>query len=135
MKLKIKRDQQSGITGKVTFILEARAELTDAEAANVKKYKFGKDILYSKEKIPTAGLGDAITQGNLGITSGLTRTLLAKALNLTISINDLVKGKRIECKEITEMLGAEEQLKQACALLKNILENAATFGGEEIIEI
>ena len=135
MKLKLKRDQQSGITGKITFILEARAELTDQEAANIKKYKFGKDILYSKEKIPTAGLGDAITQGNIGLMSGMTTTFLAKALNLTISINDLVKGKRIECKEITEMLGAEEQIKQACGLLKEILESAATFGGEEIIEI
>jgi hypothetical protein len=130
MKLILQRSQKSGMMGmgKVIFGLDARAQLTDAESENVKKYKMGREILYRKEKVDTSGI-----QG-MGIMAGIGTALAARALNLIISVDDLVKGKHIECKDIVEMRAAEEQLREACALFKEILESAAHFEGEEVVE-
>jgi hypothetical protein len=130
MKLVLQRSQKSGMMGmgKIIFGLDARAQLTDAESEHVKKYKMGREILYRKEKVDTSGI-----QG-MGIMAGIGTALAARALNLTISVDDLVKGKHIECKDIVEMRAAEEQLREACALFKEILESAAHFEGEEVVE-
>ena len=51
MKLLLKRDQSKvRIGGTIKFIFQARVELTDDEAANVKKYKIGKTLLYTNEE-------------------------------------------------------------------------------------
>ena len=55
--------------------------------------------------------------------------------NITITADDLVIGKSVDCKDIVEMSAVEEQIKEACALFKVILESAAHFEEEEIIEI
>ena len=52
MKLLLRRSQKKGMLGgSITFILDARSELTPEEKENVKKYKMGKEILYYKEKV------------------------------------------------------------------------------------
>ena len=66
----------------------------------------------------------------------LFRSRLAfKMMNLTVSINDLSEGKRIDCKDIVEMLAVEDQIKEAAQTFKNVLDAAASFGGEEVIEL
>jgi len=130
MKLILQRSQKSGMMGmgKIIFGLDARAQLTEEESEYVKKYKMGREILYRKEKVDTSSI-----QG-MGIMAGLGTALAARALNLTISVDDLVKGKHVECKDIVEMRAAEEQLREACAMFKEILESAAHFEGEEVVE-
>ena len=56
MKLLLQRSQKSGMmgVGKVTFGLDARAQLSDEEALYVKRYKMGKEVLYHKAKISQA---------------------------------------------------------------------------------
>lgn len=125
MKLLLRRDQNEGVFGKITFILDVRADLSEQEKNNIEKYRFGKDILYEREK-----LGES--NSNWG---QLAATLKYRMLNLTISVNDLSKGKRVECKDIMEMLAVEEQIKEAAHTLKAVLDAAANFGGEEVIEI
>lgn len=125
MKLLLRRDQKSGLTGKVTFLLDARADLTAEEIANVKKYKLGKEILYEKRKVDWDGTR----------LIGVAARLAAKAINLTVTVDDLVNGQHLECKDIVEMRAVEEQLKEATAVLKDVLEAAAHFGGEEVVEI
>ncbi|MGH9807380.1 MAG: hypothetical protein ACRD9W_08975, partial [Terriglobia bacterium] len=66
---------------------------------------------------------------------GVGKLLLFHAMNLTISVNDLVAGKKVECKDILEMLAAEQQIKDAALNFGRILEAAAHFGGEEVIPI
>ena len=46
-----------------------------------------------------------------------------------------MKGKEITCKDITEMIAAEEQIKEACHNLARILFICRHFDGEEIIDI
>lgn len=125
MKLLLKRDQKSGMMGKITFLLSVRAELTPEERENIKKYKLGNTMLYEKMKTIDPG------SGLLGAASRLA----LKAINLTISVNDLENGKQIECKDIVEMIAVEEQIKEAAQTFNSVLTAASTFGGEEILEL
>ena len=126
MKVLLRRDQKSGLlSSSVTFTLDVRAELTPEEAANVKKYKLGKTMLYQKLEMAERG------SGLLGVASRLA----FKMMNLTLSVDDLTGGKRIDCKDIVEMRAVEEQVKEACKTFKEILDTAAHFGGEEVLEL
>ncbi len=137
MKLKLRRTQKTGMIGigKVTFSLFAQTELTPEEAGYVKKYKMGKEVLYEKIKVEGQGVISAVKGGLLGMAAGAAVGLAARALNITITADDLVNGKSVDCKDIVEMTAVEEQIKEACAMFKVILESAAHFEGEEIIEI
>ena len=119
MKLVLQKDQKKGLTGKVAFSIRAKAELTDEETSNIAKYKVGKTILYTN-----------LSDRGKGVLGMISRA----ALGLEITINDLVKGKMIECKDIYEMLALEDQMKEACKNFKQILNIMATFGGEEVLE-
>jgi len=123
MKLLLRRDQKSGLIGKITFTLAVRAELTDEEKSNIRKYKLGDTMLYERMTMTDKG------SGLLGVASRLA----FKAMNLTVSVDDLSGGKKIDCKDIVEMLAVEDQIKEAAQTFKNVLEAAASFGGEEVI--
>jgi hypothetical protein len=127
MKLLIRRSQESGtFSSKITFALNVRAQLSDDERANIAKYKLGKEVLYSKNEAPDV---DGRT------LSGLGRLLVASALNISVNVNDLVNGKRIEAKDILEMLAAEEQIREAARNFNAVLHAAAHFGGEEVVDL
>ena len=51
------------------------------------------------------------------------------------SVDDLSGGKRIECKDIVEMIAVEEQIKEAATTFKAVLDTAAHFGGEEVVQL
>lgn len=127
MKLLLRRDQKSGLIGmgKITFTLAVRAELTDQEKSNIKKYKLGDTMLYERMTLTDKG------SGLLGVASRLA----FKMMNLSVSVNDLSDGKKIDCKDIVEMLAVEDQIREAAQTFKNVLEAAASFGGEEVIEL
>lgn len=127
MKLLLRRDQKSGMLGmgKISFVLEVRADLTDQEKNNIAKYKLGETMLYERDKLIDKGSG----------LLGLASRLAFKMMNITVSVNDLSDGKKIDCKDIVEMLAVEDQIKEAAQTFKNVLEAAASFGGEEVIEL
>jgi hypothetical protein len=127
MKLLLRRDQQtSGILrNTVTFAITVRAELSAEERQNIQKYKLGDSLLYSRGELADRGSG----------LLGLATRAAFHAANISVTANDLVQGKRIECKEILEMLGVEEQIKEAARTFKAILEAASHFGGDEVLEL
>jgi F420-0:gamma-glutamyl ligase-like protein len=125
MKLLLRRDQRSGILGKVIFTLDVRAELSDDERSNIQRYKLGATELYASHEMIDRGSG----------LLGLASRLAWKATTLTITINDLASDKRVEAKDIVEMLAIEDQIREAARTFKAVLEAAASFGGEEVIEI
>ncbi len=120
MKLILSRDQKKSITGKATFVINAVVELTPEEKNNVAKYKMGKTMLYTNLAERGKGL--------LGIIS-------RAAMGIEITVDNLVRGKVVECKNIIEMISLEEQVKEACETFKIVLDTAANFGGSEIIEL
>lgn len=127
MKLLLRRDQKSGMLGmgKIIFLLDVRAELTDEEKESIKKYKLGDTMVYERDKVINPGSG----------LLGLASRVAFKMINLTISVDDLSKGKQVECKDIVEMLAVEAQIKEAAQTFKNVLDAAATFGGEEVVQL
>ncbi len=125
MKLLLRRDQKSGFTGKVTFTLAVRAELTEEEKSNIKKYKLAETMLYERDKMSDGGSG----------LLGLASRMAFKMLNISVSVKDLADGKTIEVKDIVEMLAVEDQIKEACQTFKAVLTAATHFGGEEVVEI
>ncbi len=122
----LRRDQKSGmLSSAVKFTLTVRAELTDEEQKWITTYKLGDTMLYEKMTMTDKGAG------LLGVASRLA----FKMVNITVSVNDLAKGKTVECKDIVEMIAVEEQIKDAAQTFKAVLLTAAQFGGEEVIEV
>ena len=134
MQLKLQRSQKTaGMMSKsVVFILSARSELSDEEKANVQKYGLGKDVMYSSEAAKR--FSEAARSPGTGTLGMLARVAMSK-LSLNITIDSLCRGHQIECKDLEEVLHAEEAVKQACELLRVYLTAAETFDGrEEVIE-
>lgn len=125
MRILLRRDQRSGLLGKIIFTLDVRAEISDDERSNIQRYRLGDTELYASHEMTDRG------SGLLGAASRLA----FKAITLRVTVNDLAGGKRIEAKDIVEMLAIEDQIREAAQTFKQVLDAAATFGGEEVIEI
>ena len=129
MKLILRRQQQdTGLISKtVQFVLEAKVQLTEQEAANVKRYKMGKEVLYSKDRL-------GYRESDNHNAKGMARNLAAIAVAITITADDLVRGKTVACKDILEMSAIVEQIKSATEGFKVMLDTAAQFEGEQVLE-
>jgi hypothetical protein len=137
MQLKLKRSQRQGgvMGGKLLFCLDARVELTAQEADDVRKYKLGSMCIYNSEaskKHLTAGMTSLATGNALGIGKAAFSMVMHR-LNTNITIDGLVRGTHIECKDMDELLGAEESVMEACQNLRAYLDTAATFDGQEVV--
>ena len=141
MKLRLSRSQkQHGMVNKkgVTFCLDARAELTNEEAANVKKYALGKEVIYNSANT-RRHLDNAIEENSsgkiIGFIKGLMSFTMAK-FSLSVTLDSLIRGHHIETTDLQEIVDTEDALEAACANIKTYLEAAATYeGGEQVIEI
>jgi len=125
MNLLLRRDQRKSLIGKVVFQLDVRAEISNDEMSSIQRYRLGDTVLYTKAELTDRGSG----------LLGLASRLAFKAMNISVSVNDLVNGKRVECKDIVEMLAVEDQIKEAAATFKAVLNAAVHFGGDEAIAI
>ncbi len=146
MQLKLKRSQRAGgmLGGKVLFGLDARAELSSEEQSLVSKYGLGKLVVYDSEARKKHGEAayshfDDATVASTGRSLWKNARGLASAammaLSLRITVDSLVGGQHIECKDLDEVLGAESAIMDACKNVKGYLETAKTFDGrEEVIE-
>ena len=128
MQLRLNKSQRTSLVKRnVIFALAAQVELTAEEAAYVKKYKLGKDIIYYKQRV-LPKLKDFTN------FKAAFQNLASAATTLKITVTDLTKGRTVECKDIAEMLEVQEQITTACQTLKDWLVACATFEGEEILE-
>lgn len=140
MQLKIQRSQRAGgvFGGTVLFCLDVRADYSPSETANIGKYKLGKELVYSSQAarrhVEKMGkhLGrvesDSLREKASGLARGMVSLAMAK-MSLNVSIASLGRGHHIECKDLPELLSAEETFMQACRTLKTYLAAAATFSG------
>ena len=100
MQLKIQRTQRMGgaFGNKVLFCLDVRAEYTDPEQTNIRKYKLGGEVIYSsqaaRKHIANAGAHLDRTESRdlkeqaAGLAHGIYSIAMAK-MNLNISISSL----------------------------------------------
>ena len=136
MQLKIQRSQrQSGVVSKaVVFCVDARIFLSAEEQANVQRYRLGNEIIYSSEaaKRHAQGAGGEHFTSTSSWARGIYHAAAAR-MALNITIDSLQRGQHIECKDLNEVRDAEDALKQACQNLKEYLQTAATFDGNEVV--
>jgi hypothetical protein len=149
MYLKIRRSQRATmITSKAVFILDARVDLSSEDDALVRKYSLLSTVIYdSKERLAHqqasydqfslqqalayVSPGKALWKGTKGLWSAARM-----ALSLRVTVKSLMAGQHIECRDLNELLGAENAIREACQTLRTYLDIAATFDGkEELVEI
>jgi len=131
MQLKLRRNQRAGITGGVVFILDVMAELSSEETELVKKYKLQKLLVYSSESAD-----QNVAMARAGNVKALGGMMLDKLTKRTFSMNDLIKGQHLECKDLDEVIGTENQVHEACQNISHYLAVAKSFdGSEQIVEI
>lgn len=154
MQLKVKRSQRAGgiMSNKVIFILDARAEPTAEETALIKKYGLGKMNVYDSEArkkhqanayghfdvaagSPVMGATGKSIAGSLWSNARGLASSAMMALSLSVTVDGLIAGQHIECKDLDELLGAEMAMIEACKSAKGYLDVASTFDGrEEVLE-
>ena len=130
MQLVLRRSQKTtGLISKsIAFVLDARVDLSPEEEANVKKYGLGSQALYNSANTKSY-LDKAQGSGMLGAVANLA---LAK-MSLSITVNSLTKGQHVECKDLEELLGAEQAIMDSCKMIRQYIDVAQTFDGREII--
>ena len=127
MELLLSRSQKTGFgMGAPVFVLNVRAQLTDEEADYVEKYKLGKTVLYEK-----ASVREKLDQP--GAFKQLMTAVSARAMGKIFTVNNLVDGRKIECRDILEMLEVEHQIKSMADAFHTILMTCGNFDGEEVI--
>ena len=144
MQLKIQRSQRASITSKIIFCLDVRADYTPEEQSNIQKYRLGGQAIYNSRAAKKhlenadAGFSTGVDRGRgLGgqaadLAKGALSFVLAK-MQLNVTIASLGKGHHIECKDLQELLEAEDTLRSACKELTRYLEVSATFDGSELV--
>lgn len=156
MSLIFKRSQSAGFMGGVIFVLDARMDLSQEESFLVKKHWLGGLVVYdskARERHTEAlrthlemsreqpsmfadGRTQLVGAGKTLFRLGRASVSAAMAsLSLRITVDGLISGVHIECKNMNELLAAESAIVEAGRNLKSFLETAQTFDGrEEIIE-
>ena len=137
MQLKLSRSQKAkGLMSKsVIFCLDARAEYTPEEQANIRKYKLGGQVIWNSAAGEKALGNFNNAMDNQSVVGSLT-SLAKLKISLKITIDSLGNGQHIETESLDELLGAEEALMQGCQNAKSFLEVASTFdGAERVVEI
>jgi hypothetical protein len=132
MQLKIQRSQRTdGVISKaVYFALDVQVDYSHAEQENISKYKLGRQIVYNSKAAQKhfdkadAALDGSVTGGLKGIASGLMARM-----HLVVTVESLGNGQHIECKDLAELIEAEDSIMDACRNVKGFLQVAATFDG------
>lgn len=144
MQLKIQRSQRTGgfTASTIFFCLDVRAEYSAEEQSNIGRYKLGNQIIYNSQAArqhlerASSHLDRVSSDSMREKASGLARGALSLALSkmqLNISIGSLGRGHHIECKDLEELLEAEDTVRTACKNLTRYLQVAETFDGSELI--
>ena len=142
--VKVRRSQKAGMLGgKPTFMLDARVELSAEDQGLVSKYGLGDQVVYdskarrARNEEATGHYQDAYASSYSSVGRMSWQALKAvsasamAALTLRVTVNSLIRGQHIACKELDELLAAEAAIIEACNSLKAYLETAISFDGRE----
>lgn len=131
MQLLIRRNQKPGMLKGVKYTLYVRAQLTQEESNLVKKNNLTAELLYYYDKDE----GKNGLSASMKASGGLTGALISRMRDTALTVGKLAQGTEITCDNVAELLGVEDQIKEATLMLKSYLDAAATFGGEEVLDM
>jgi hypothetical protein len=132
MQLLIRRNQKSGMLGGTKYTLHVRAQLTDEERALVKKNNLAGELLFYFDKDENRTGGFMVRLKAMG---GLAGVLARKMRDTSLTVAKIIEGTDITCDNVAELIGVEDQIKEASLMFKAYLDAAAKFGGEEVLDM
>jgi hypothetical protein len=110
--------------GPVILGLDVRAEFSVAELASIRRHRLAGSVLYRRRELAEPGVG----------LIGLAYRVVFHLTNLTVRVNDLFEGRRIEGRDFVEMAAIEAQILQSAHALGEILKAADRRIPEEVVE-
>ncbi len=119
MQLLVRRRRFKTFFGKKLYVLHVRVQLTDEEMKVIKQNSLTHELLYYSDTV------------KMRRASGLRRIMR----NAGLTVGKLIQGVEISCKNVAELIGVEYEVKRATLTLKQYIEMASTFGGEEVINM
>lgn len=128
IKLKVRRDQKKSAFGKANFSVHFIVELSPDARDAIKHYDLGKTILYQKPLELKFSLNTLVVMWRV-LWLWITRS------RWQITVNDLIRGRKVNCRHILDVLQTEDDVREAAALFAKILRAASWFGGEEVVEL
>ena len=128
IRLKIRRSQAKGFVRGVQFNVHFIAELSPDAQSAVESLSVRQDRSLSKA---------ARTQALVQCLVALWRVfwLWITRSRWQITVNDLIKGRSVKCRDILEVLEVEKDIRVAAETFADILRTASWFGGEEVVEL
>ena len=150
--LRLKRSQRANALGTILFALDARVDVSAENRALIVKHNLGNRVIYESEtrkaytdaakaradnSRPKTSIFDSAERQFLGVGKTFLNLGIAAvhatvaALSLRITVDSLMKGVHVECKDMNELLEAEDAIKEAGQNLKAHLEAVTTFDGRE----
>lgn len=131
MKLLIRRDQKTGLMGKSKYTLYVRAQLNDTEAALVRKNRLENELLlyFDKDAHSSGYFRQKKDEGGfMGLAASLIR-------DVSLTVGKLIEGTSFTCDNVGQLLSVENEAVRSAMQLKRYIIAAATFGGEDAIDI
>lgn len=125
MKLLLRRGQRRGVFHGVIYILDVRLHLSAHESASARRRGIERMPLYERLELRDRGHG----------LLGLAFRQVFRAVNLTLSVRDLLDGRRLEFGDVVEMLSTEDQIRDAVQVFAQVLGAADAFIGDEVLDL
>ncbi|HEY3814578.1 MAG TPA: hypothetical protein VGL66_15255 [Caulobacteraceae bacterium] len=126
MKLLLRRSHRYGLVGsKRIYVLDVRAHVNAEELAGMTAHGLLDRELYGRLEMADRGAG----------LLGLAYRSMFGMANLTITVRDLIGGKRIECADLVEVLAVEDVVRRASQTISLVLAAGQRFDGEEVVNL
>ena len=142
IQLRLCRSQRTSgvISTKIVFVLDARTDLSPHAHALVQKYGLSPMVVYdsqARRKHNETAVAQFDAGANGHFMTGLRgfATAALAAMTLRITVGSLMAGHHIECKDLNELIGAEEAIREACTNVRGYLEVAESFDGREEVVV
>jgi hypothetical protein len=151
--LKIRKATKDGAFGAIIYMIDARLDASATIRAQIARHRLGGRVIYestarqkhahatrrhldSTRGQPVFAPADQQVKGVLKTFWGLGRAAVSAtitALSLRITVDSLLAGVHIECKDMDEFAEAEQALVEAKQNLEGYIAHIATFDGQERI--
>lgn len=121
MQISLRRSQKTGMMGKSQYFLAVRANLTSEEKDIINKNRLGKEVLVYHEKT--------------GEAESLTGAIMKSMKDTVLTVESFHNGVTFTCNNVAELLGIEDEVRNAALNLRAYIEVARHFGGEEVVNV
>jgi hypothetical protein len=126
VQLKLVRFNRIERSGRTSYVLRAHVELNDEAHFLVRKYHLDRTVVYDNMRHRHVS-HDCTAQNLIGRNTSTNEDSSLPSFYFTI--DSLISGVQIECKNLHQLLDIEQAITQACENTKIMVQDAQTFEG------